>query len=493
MAKAAGKSKSKAAATKPAATAPSTETAQNNGAAPAPAAPAAETPGPVTDETIAQSEGDLKAAGAELDELAALRLKLDQEHQLRLQAERQQHATEDKLSRMVESQAHILVAERVARQAEEELDEATKVQKEKKKKLDAAVADLRQRVRDALDGQMNLFTPKEIGDNVAGAMGAKPTAPKKATSKTTAPPPKPTGDSAAPAPVVPAGDATAAAASSVPADALDDEKGSTDDLPPAQAAPLEWWLKAGLNSVSVPGENAGEMQSLPPAMVKACGDAGIHSVADAKAALDSNTAIKGVGAAGRKKLSGIIEKWIAAESKGESNPPPAQAATDGATHRLCASCNHRWELPSAVDACPQCQESEYIFDVGFYSNPNADEDGDLVAQQDVLPFTVAANGSMAGMDQYQFRVIVAPDGEGKFVGGYEIAFDDSVAESYYPNVRDSRLTRDQAIEQGLWMLQQAVRGILPKKDQQDAWDTAATTALGRNPIKHAEPVTETAA
>lgn len=481
MAKAAGKSKSKPKAAKPAAAAPSTETAQNNGAAPA---PAAETPGPVTDDTIAQSEGDLKAAGEELDELTRLRIQLDQEKHLRQQAETQQHAVEKKLSGMVELESAIYVAERIARQAEEELAEATSVQKAAKKKLDSAINDVRQRIRDAMSGQLNLF--KDGGQNGAAPAAASPAAPKKSTSKAAAKP-----AATAPAPAAPVGDATAAAASTVPADAVDDDKGSSDA--PAAPAPDHWWLKAGLASVSVAGESPGEMQSLPPAMVKACGDAGIHSVHDAKTALDSNTTIKGVGAAGRKKLGAIIDKWIAAESKGEGAPPPAQAATAGATHRLCASCNHRWELPSAVEACPECQEGEYIFEVGFFANPNADEDGDLVAQQDVLPFTVAATGTMAGLDQYQFRVIVAPDGEGKFVGGYEIAFDDSVAESYYPNVRDSRLTRDQAIEQGLWMLQQAVRGILPKKDQQDAWDAAAVQALGRNPVKHAEPVTETAA
>lgn len=465
MAKRAG---SKTPAAKPAATAPSAVTETQGAAVPA------------TPPTPQQAPG--AAAGAplgDLDELSQLRQRLAEETQLRITAERGKTAAENRLTMLVEADADILAAERTARQMEEELERASEVQKKAKKAYDAAVDDLRKKVRDRMEGRPSLFDAKET----AAARGVpQPSAGDVATAAApTNGKPKKTKE---PAPAT--GGATAASATTA-SDAVEDDK-QTTPVPKDTEAPDDWWLNTSLGSVSVKGDQPGEMLSLPPAMVKACGDAGVTSVAQAKDALDNGQTIKGVGDTGKKKLRAIIEKWIAAESEGGNDPKPAKAGPDAATHRLCGSCQHRWELPTAVVVCPQCSDAEYLFDVGFHGNKNADEDGDLVASQEVLPFKVPASAAMAGMDQYQFRVILAPDGDGQFVPGFEIAFDDDVSESYYPNVAHAKLSREAAIEQGLWLLREAVRGLLPKQEQQTAWDAAAVEAIGRQPVKHADPV-----
>ena len=152
--------------------------------------------------------------------------------------------------------------------------------------------------------------------------------------------------------------------------------------------------------------------------------------------------------------------------------------------RLCGACQHRWALPSTVKVCPQCNEQRMLYDVGHHNNANADADGDLVASIEVVPFSIAETKETAGLGEYQFRVMLAPDGAGAWVAGYEIGFGPDIAEHHYPNVRDPHLPKQAATEHGLHLLNQAVLGVFPSRAGHEQWLASAVERVKAQPVDH---------
>lgn len=454
-------------------------------------APATDTlaPAAVTDDTIAASEADVKGGQAVVDELVRLREQLERETQLRIAAENQTKAVEQRLVMLNDADAQILVAEKIVRQKMEALTAATEKQKEAKKEFDASVVELRRRVGDRLEGQMTLFDQAALG----GAESAEtaPAAPS-TNGKPKSNRPKPARAATPPAPGTPVETAPATAVatpSTIPDDAREEDKPPMPTPQAVQQAAEEWYLTTALGSVSVPGKSAGEMLSLPPSMVKALAEGGVTNVAQAREMLTRSIPVKGVSAKGRKQLLDIVEKWTETKGGEATAPAPATPAAKPlhnvtSLQRLCGSCQNRWALPSTVLVCPQCNETQLIYDVGYHNNPNADRDGDLVAAQEIVPFTVPETDKTKGLGEYSFCIIMAPDGSGGFVAGYEIKLLDDVAEHHYPNVTDPHLTKAAAMEHGLHLLNQSVLTVFASREAHEQWLAVASERVGVKPVNH---------
>ncbi len=484
-------------------TGPTTATHETNGQAAA---------SPVTDEQIAGQQQSNGAASKEIEDLSALRLQLAKETEARQAAERQVAAVEQRLSLLNQADSHILVAEQLARERHAVLVTATETLKAAKKDYDSAVIELRKRVGDRLEGRPSLFDVQEVA-SARGPVETKPvaatTTPTKKTpvvatpspaaadhkpnpearTDTVAPkrgrgrPPKATPTTEQPA-ATDAAPVTGAAVEVAKADgAVDDDK-ETGPIPAVPPVAAGWWMSASLGAVSVPGDKAGELMSLPPALVSALADGGVMNVSAAVEWMETGAPIKGVGPTGKTRLSEILKRWQATQG-GDTQPgakPTADAATAvNGSHRLCGGCQTRWPLPSTVTTCPKCNEQEMIFTVGFAGEPNADKDGDIVGGVDVIEFAVPSDGKDKGADDYKFAVLIATDAAGKCVAGYEVYYRGDVGDAVYPNVKHPRNDRKEALQHGLWLLRRAVLGFIPDGPTMKRWDEAAVAALGVEP------------
>lgn len=379
---------------------------------------------------------------------------------------RQAKSLQARLSAVTVADRLIIDAERHCASCEAEWEELKQQAAEAKKRFDAAVESLREKIRARATGMLQ--TRLDYGDE----------------------PEQPIAEPAAQAESVPeekkkrkgrkkkADSEQEPSAESIPRESDEEtERPAVTDVA-VPNADFDSVLDVPLDAVSV--MDGDKMLSIPSSMISFLVEAGVRTVREAQCVIDDGTKIPGVGNTGRGKLTAILKAWVESgggEERVASAPvakpadkKPAAPKPGEPTGTLCADC--RTPAPLGVKKCPSCS-SEALYVVGYFGASGCDIDGDFVNAEE-LGFEVTTS-ALAGT-----RASVMLVEHHGWRGGYEIRDENgNVVDSHYPNILDNTFPeRAACLRQWAFALDLVAENYCENGKQLKAFREAAHARLG---------------